>query len=856
MPLAQGSNVGPYEVISTLDSGGMGDVYRARDTRLDRMVALKVIGGKMGGADEVQRFELEAKATSAISHPNIIALYDVGEHEGAPYLVTELLDGETLRARLKRGRISAAKAIQYGRQIASGLAAAHDRHIVHRDLKPENVFITSDDHLKILDFGLAKKRVTSASEATTGEVISGLTKVGSIVGTVDYMSPEQASGEDVDHRSDIFSFGTVLFEMLTGRAAFSGRNYIETMHAILTGEPEGIDALSETEPLAAFVVRQCLEKNPRNRFQSARDIELHLGAIASGRISTDAVAAAAPRRRWWLLPLAAVAIVSAMAGAWFFGGRTAMIAVPDYRQLTFRHGYIDAARFTGDGHTVVYSASWDGSPLDMFSTRLENPESRSLDVSAATLLSVSSTGEMAIAINRQRLFGLTGLGTLARVPIVGGVPREIMKDVVQADWSPDGAGLAVIRLNDGKFRLEYPAGTLLYETAGGIADVRVSRDGRTVAFTEHPAPSDDRGDICVIGPDRVKRVVSAGWTSATGLAWAPRGNEIWFSASEVGQNTSLWAIEPGGKPRLLIKSLGRTTVLDVDQNGQALISDGRLRLVMAYRDGLQTADRMLSWLDASAATDISADGSTVIFDEQGEGSRGYGYSVYIRRSDGASAVRLGEGSAGSLSPDGQRVAALTVGTPQSVTILPTGAGEASLLARGPIVDFSAVTWMPDGQSVVFSGREQGHPTKLYLQGLKDGTPRAVSPEGYTFAPYTAPISPDGRTVVALDYQGESTMISLGDGTVQPLKGAQPGDTVVRWTADGQGVFAVRKRDNPWSIWRLGVDNGRRELVLNLAPTDRAGYAGLVSAQITPDGRHLLYSFGQYLMDLYVVKGLQ
>jgi hypothetical protein len=861
MALAAGTKIGPYEIVGALGSGGMGEVYRARDVRLGRMVALKIIGSAFGSTD-VQRFELEARATSAINHPHIVALYDVGEYRGAPYLVTELLEGETLASRLALGPVPAAKAVEYARQMASGLAAAHERAIVHRDLKPANVFITAAGHVKILDFGIAKMTMAAVSEALTGHLNAGLTSTGSIVGTVSYMSPEQVRGEEVDPRSDVFSFGAVLYEMLTARVAFQQPTAVETMHAILQKDPD-LDAIPGA-PLVV-IVRQCLAKNPRERFQSTRDLELHLGALTGGWVptSTPVAAGVAPRRvstrRRWMLPAAAAA-----AGALLIAGITWVMASghggatvpPDYRQLTFRRGFIDAARFTGDGHTVVYSASWDGAPIQLFSMRLESPEFRELNLKVATLLAVSSSGEVAVSLKSQRLARLLGVGTLARLPIVGGTPREVMKDVVQADWSPDGSALAVIRKVDAKFLLEYPIGKRLYENTGGLADVRVSRNGAAVAFTEHPALPDDRGDICLVGADGVKRVVSAGWASVSGLAWSPQGDEIWFTASEVGQNTSLWAVKPGGIRRLLMRSPGRTTVLDVAPDGQTLISDGRLRLMMAYRDGLQAADRMLSWLDASVAADISADGSTLVFDEQGEGSGTRGYATYLRRLDGAAPIRLGDGAGGSLSPDGQRVAVVTVGDRPSVTILPTGAGESLVVARGPMASYDAVAWMPDGQSVVFTGHEPGHGARLYLERVKDGTPRAVSPDGYTFPAYTAPVSPDGRSVVAANPGGELTLVSLVDGALRPLPGAQSGDAVLRWTAGGTAVFVIGRHDSPPTIWRLAVATGRRDFVLGLAPSDQAGYSALVSVQITPDGRRVAYSFGQRLMDLYVVRGLR
>ncbi len=860
MPISPGTAIGPYEIIDALGSGGMGEVYRARDTRLDRIVAFKIIGQTLGSPTAVRRFELEARATSAINHSNIVALYDVGEHEGAPYLVTESLQGETLRERIHRGPIPAAKAIEFARQIASGLAAAHDRGIVHRDLKPENIFITSDGNVKILDFGLAKVAAAMALDAPTVHVEFGMTGVGSIVGTASYMSPEQVRGENLDYRSDLFSFGAVFFEMLTASAAFRQATPVETMHAVLNKEPGEIPVVSPTTAQAAFIVRQCLEKNPRERFQSARDLELHLGAMVSGRISSGSAVVPAlpvpPKRRLIAAVAIVLGLVAALGAGFVAGRRGASAPEPVFRQLTFRRGRVESARFTGDGHTVVYSAAWEGAPLELFSTRIENPDSRSIEIKSASLLSVSSAGEMAVAIERRTMFGFVSLGTLARMPLVGGLPREVMKEVVHADWSPDGSALAVARSKSGKFSLEYPIGKVLYESAGWIADVRVSRDGRSLAFVEHPVYGDDGGDICVLGPDGKKEVVSAGWASATGVAWSPRGNEIWFTASEAGPNASLWAAKPGGARRLLLRSRGRATLLDVTQAGDALISEGRLRLIMAYRDGLRGADQIESWLDATLASDISADGSTLVFDELGEGMRGHKYSVFLRKPDGSPAVRIGDGYQGSLSSDERSVAALIPGSPEGITILPTGAGEAVILERGPLVSYAAVTWLPGGREVLIAAREKDGPPKLYLQEVKGGPPHAVSPAGYSFPVFTSPASPDGGASVAVDPQGQLSVVRFIDGTVQRLKGYEAGDRMIRWSGDGRSVYVLRAQEMPGSIWKISLDSGAREQVISLAPTDPAGYLSLISAQITPGATHLSYSFGQHLSDLYLVQGLQ
>jgi eukaryotic-like serine/threonine-protein kinase len=284
LALSPSTRLGPYEIIAPLGAGGMGEVYRARDTRLGRDVAIKVLSaGFAKDADRVRRFTIEAQATGALNHPNILAVYDVGTHDGAPYLVAELLEGETLRARMDEGRIPLTKALDLARQVASGLAAAHTKDITHRDIKPENLFVTTDGRAKILDFGLAKASVSGA-DATADDPtrLNSATAAGMVLGTVGYMSPEQVRGDAADARSDIFSFGVVLYELLSGQRPFIGDTAVQTMNAILTEDPPEITTTTRALPPALErVVRHCLEKKPDERFQSARDLAFALDALSS-----------------------------------------------------------------------------------------------------------------------------------------------------------------------------------------------------------------------------------------------------------------------------------------------------------------------------------------------------------------------------------------------------------------------------------------------------------------------------------------------------------------------------------------------------------------------------------------------
>src|SRR2546429_1240933 len=362
MTLAAGTKLGRYEIRSKLGGGGMGEVYRARDEKLNRGVAIKVLPAALSqDGDRLRRFEQEAQAAGALNHPNILAVYDVGTHDEAPYVVSELLEGETLREKLDGAVIPQRKAVDYASQLARGLAASHARGIVHRDLKPENIFITTDGHLKILDFGLAKLTETLSAEAQTDVPTRRVnTDPGTVMGTVGYMSPEQVRGRHADHRSDIFSFGAVLYEMLSGKRAFRGESTADTITAILKEDPPELSTTG-TQISAALdrVVRHCLEKNPEERFQSARDLAFGLDSVSgiSGQsiAAIPDVAVQSKRNLWPVIIAAAVIIAALVAGAFFLGRRSVVTTPPIYQQLTFRRGTILNAKFAPDGQTIIYS---------------------------------------------------------------------------------------------------------------------------------------------------------------------------------------------------------------------------------------------------------------------------------------------------------------------------------------------------------------------------------------------------------------------------------------------------------------------------------------------------------------------
>src|SRR5712692_9382865 len=543
MLLQENTMMGPYRITARLGEGGMGAVYRARDTRLGRDVAIKVLTAvTLSDRERLQRFEQEARATGMLNHPNLLTIFDVGSTEGTPYLVSELLEGETLRDRLDRGSIPPRKAVDIALQVAHGLAAAHEKGIVHRDLKPENIYITKEGRVKILDFGIAKLSPTAGKDGPTFQMAA--TEPGIVLGTVGYMSPEQVRGELVDRRSDIFAFGAILYEMLTGARAFKRDSAIETLGAIIKEDPKELTELNpNVPPPLERLVRRCLEKDRDQRFQSARDLAFNLEtlstystpatlsgvpnpapprtltqaplptgtAAAAGTAQLPAPAPTArtpamarPRTVTMIKPkprvspllltiLFIVAVAGAAWGGWYLANRIGSER-PEvtFHRMTFRRGEVRGARFGSDGDTVVYSAAWDGQPSEIFVTNRHSPEARPVAMADAELLSVSKSSELAILMRKDRL---SGLGTLARVPVAGGTPREVADQVLQADFMPDATNLAIIRMNEGKYRIESPIGTIRYETPHQLRDIRVSPDGNRIAFLE---PYGDKNDVVVL----------------------------------------------------------------------------------------------------------------------------------------------------------------------------------------------------------------------------------------------------------------------------------------------------------------------------------------------------------------------
>jgi Tol biopolymer transport system component len=853
--LSQGARLGPYEIAGLLGAGGMGEVYRARDTRLNREVAVKVLPRSFAPDPKaLARFEQEARVIATLSHPNILAIHDLGKEGNVVYAVTELLHGQTLQERLMGGALSQRKAVELALSIAHGLSAAHEKGIIHRDLKPANVFLTNDGGVKLLDFGLAKV-VAPLPPGQDAATAHPSTEPGVVMGTVGYMSPEQVRGQPLDSRSDIFSFGAILYEMLSGRRAFRGGSAADTMAAILKEDPPDLSQMNEKVSQALErVVRHCLEKTPEQRFQSARDLAFHLDSLST--VSSGPLAArtanVSPRRRTRLaLAVAAGVLVTAALGAAIWRLAASRTAKPArFRQLTFRRGTILTARFTKDGQSIVYGAAWAGEPFRVFSLSADRRESAAVALPPADILSISASGELALALDRRFFRGAISDGTLARAPLAGGAPRQLLERVEEADWAPDGS-LALIRRVEGETRLEWPEGRVLVRTPSWISHLRFSPDGSRIAFLDHPIYTDDRGAVAVVRVGEAPRRLTPVYGSAQGLAWAPNAREIWFSASEEGGNTALQAVTLAGEVRTIVRTPGSLRLLDISRAGRALVTLESFVSSVFVRGPTGREERDLSWLDRSTAWDLSADGSEVLLSGEGEGTGG-SPSVYLRGTDGSEAVRLGDGIGTMLSADGKWVVAMVFGSPPRLLLIPTGAGEPKLIARGQIEEYIWARLLPDGRRVLISGYEKGKGARLFVEEVEGSAATPVTPEGTS---WMMPPSPDGRLVPSLG-PGGVKLYPIEGGQPRALPGIASGDEILHWSADGRSVLVQRRRTLPVRIDRVDVATGKGELWREIAPIDRTGMIEVVAVRISSDERTYAYSVRRLLSELYLVDGLK
>ncbi len=840
MRLAPGTRVGPYEIVELLGAGGMGEVYRARDTRLGRDVALKMVSEPLGADPALlERFEREARLAGALNDPNVVALYDVGSHDRTPFLVTELLRGETLRRRLERGALPVATALEIAAQLAAGLAAAHEQGIVHRDLKPENVFLTREGRAKLLDFGIAKAVAAALEPGPHGMMEGtaaagvGATRAGAVFGSPGYMSPEQVRGDAVDPRTDFFSFGAVLYEMLSGRQAFPG-SLLESGQSILHEVPLPLPD-TVPEPVAQ-VVQRCLEKDPPRRYHSASDLAFQLEVLRAALARREAARTAGPRRLRWGLALAGLLLVLSTALVVSLRRPRGADGSPQVQQLTFSRGEAVTARFAPDGREVLYTGAAAGELPRIYATTVDRPDYRPLSPENAELLAISRRGDLAVALRPSwRLFEDGCRGTLAVLPIVGGAPRELLEGVSYADWSPDGADLAVIHQVGSVSRLEFPVGKVLHQSSGWLSHLRVSPRGDQVAFIDHPSLYDYPGELMVVDTFGQARVLARSTAQIAGVAWSPGGEEIWFTRDDEAP-MSLWAVTLEGQSRLVYRGTSDLILQDIAPDGRVLaVSFERRTKTALLRPGSDQPARDLSWLDQSILDDISDDGSTILFSENDRVAN-------LRRVD-AAPVHLADAKGLGLSPDGKWVLAIRaheVPESRQLLFLPTGVGLKQTLELTRLRLIRRARFAPDGRHVAVIARAEGAPGfAVHWVDRETGEQRPISSpdlEGYFLE-----ISPDGRLVAAIGHGGVLTLFPVEGGSATPLP--LPGEPWAPAGFDSSGNLFVRPlHEVPARVFSLDLRTGARRPFVTIAPPDISAVDWIFRLKVAAGGGAVGFSY--------------
>jgi len=857
--LTPGTRLGPYEVLAVLGSGGMSEVYRARDSRLQREVAIKVVGEALAGdAGILGRLEQEARLAGGLNHPNIVAVHDIGVHEGSPYVVTELLQGESLRERLSRGPVSVGQALDWTGQIAHALSAAHAHGIIHRDLKPENVFLTRLGQVKLLDFGIAKSnpRVTEARGLLDPTVSPGgsATRTGSVLGTPGYMSPEQVRGESLDPRSDIFALGIILHELLSGQRTFRAGSIVESGYSILHDEPP---ALPPTVPAGvAQVVQRCLAKDPEQRFQSARDVAFALEALRGTGASTPAEAFApiggGSRRALRVLAWVAPALLLALGA--YVAGRVDRTA-PQLRihQLTFHRGTVYAARFASDGKAVHFSAAWNDAIPELFTTGADSRVFRGLGVGKAHLLSVSSGGDLAVLLNPNFPFAFGLKGTLAVVRELGGAPRELATDVFYADWAPDGKTLTVVRGGTEGTTLEYPLGTVIYRSTGFVSDPRVSPSGDRIAFLDHPRAGDSGGMVMVVGKDGTHAERwSQAFDDAFGVAWAPGGDEVLVGAAMPTELAAIWAARKGRPLRLVYRGTGNLLIDDVARDGRMLARkrDWGQELVVLPPGG---PPQSIEWLDWASIAGLSDDGKKVLSFESGVGASP-NILVVLRNLDQPAPIQLGIGRGLALSADGSHaLVSRTDDRADRIRLLPTGPGEAQDFSVTGLERAYTASFFKDGKRIALFGKTQGGPSRIFLHELGRDELRPISPE--LNPGYSVSVSPDERWVAAVEGDGTPTLFPVDGGAPQPVKELGPNYQTIGWLADGS-LLVFERNALPATVLRFEPRTRAVTKFGSLTPPDAAGVPRLTKVMVTPDGKTFAFHFRRRTDVLYLLDPAQ
>jgi serine/threonine protein kinase len=831
-----------YRIERELGAGGMATVYLAHDLKHDRKVAIKVLKPELAAVIGAERFLREIKTIANLQHPHILGLIDSGEVQGTAYYVMPFVEGESLRDRLQREKhLPIADAVRIATEVATALDYAHRHGVIHRDIKPENILL-HDGTALVADFGIALA-VSTAGGSTR------MTETGMSLGTPHYMSPEQAMGErTITARSDVYALGAITYEMLVGDPPFTGSTAQAIVAKVMTAEPASLTAQRKSVPPSVEdAVLTALEKLPADRFASAAAFAAGLNGQASPRSARprpNAPTRSSIRPAAILGALVIGAIAFGVGRWWQSRSGPAQLSII---QRTFRDEAIFNARFGPDGQTIVYSAIQDSVP-NLFIIRPDYPAPTSMDLPGTQLLSISSKGEMAVLVRaefvRHRLFQ----GTLAQIPIGGGAPREILDSVREADWSPDGTQLAVIREGNGRDRMEYPLGTVLYEASGYLSDPRISPDGKFVAVAEHPWRWDNRGHTKILDRNGKTVAVSPEYSSIEGMAWRRDGAAVLFSGREES-GLVIQELSRSGVTRTALAGPGNLTTQDLSPTGRLLLTrdDAPYQLYLRAPNAAHEAD--VSWLDASFAPLLSRDGSLLAFTNGGIDAGPY-YDVMLRHTNGEHAARLGPGGAGAFSPDQKWLLAFVPSTPATVVIYPTGAGSDRKVDVGTYQSIGWVDWFPQGDSILVCGSRTGEAPRCYVHPVSGGAGRPVTPPGTG----RGIISPDGKLVAAYGPSIGHRVYPVSGDSSRALPDIGFNETVIRWSADGKALIVGKVTSR--SLDRVDLVTGRRTPLALLAPDRPAGRIRLAFATIADDPKVYSYVIEAYLSSLFTVDGMK
>lgn len=860
-PIQPGRQVGPYLLLECIGQGGMGAVYRAKDARLGREVAVKVLLPELARDPErLHRFENEARIIGSLNHPNLMAVYDTGTVEGHPYLVCELLDGEPLRARMGAGPMSPTRAVDYLRQIAQGLAAAHAQGVIHRDLKPENVFITRQGFVKLLDFGLAKNiGFASDRDATTltcGPGVPAHTQAGMILGTVAYMSPEQIRGETLDGRSDIFALGLILYEMLTGRNPFRATSTIETLSAILKEEVPPMTPASGVVPVQLErLMLRCLEKDPAQRYQSVDDLVFQLQNLPELPTMEHARPGRPGLSRRGFLGAVSTALAGAagLGGGLLLGRRSA--GSPRFTRLATGQGPIHAARFVPGGLSVLFSASWDGQPPSLYALSTKTQVHRELGIRNAQLLAVSSREEIVVAQHPVLRSGSLS-GPLFQASVAGSGMANVAPQGDGACYTRDGSQLAIVTArSESGSSLELPPGKPLYVSPNDLRHPRMSED-RIVLFEDAGLWGSTSGTLIEVDLRGQRRDLTR-VEELTGLALGP-GQDIWYSTHREGESC-IHALGRRGEPRLLLRHSGRLELQDVGEDGRALATLATQHQGMRMLGPGMTEPRDFGWQGAYRCYGLSHDGRRLLL-----GASGGWFSLkgplYLRDAEGSPAIRVCEGLGDAcLSPDGTWIA---TGTPEGAALVPATGGTPLPLRLDGLSPVSFPGIFPDNRRVLSMTRDaQGRSTFHVFS--PDAPPRLLCPAGRSHFNSQDVISPDGRWMALLRDRLASQdsgvprilILSTEDGTERASFPLEFAEAVIGWQGNAEGLYLLDRNRMPAILTHLDLGTGKRRLHARLGPADHSGIWGLSNLKVTPDGRHHAYSFFQQFSQLYLVEGL-